>query len=230
MKHIIPISVVFVIVAITALILVKETNRSGDGTEPTVVQNALKTNTSAAKDPSQLTQTLITTAAKALVKVPNALPNNLGDAIVQEEGEEEAYYPESMNSFGSLNYQNVLQEYYGADILESFDFSDDNPQWRTLADSTIRTFASEALGKELSDNKVDHLRGVFTDFINRHLAEAFATVNGQPKTAEELDALKDKVLKEFDQIMKDELDADIRDFLSSLDPDVAQEILESLDS
>lgn len=237
MKHIIPISVAFVIVTIVALIAVKEFNRGDEvAQEPVVVKNSLKTNTQPAHN-SPLTQTLINAAAKALIKVPDALPNNLSEAMLPEEQEDEsyqqaepAYYPESMNSFGSMNYQNLLEEYYGADLIQSFDFSDNNPQWKSLADSTIKSFAKEALGKDLTDAKVDHLRSVFTEFINRNLAEAFAVVDGQPKTPEELNALKDQALREFDQIMQQELETDIRDFLSALDPEIAEEILQSIDS
>lgn len=236
MKHIIPISVAFVIITVVALIAVKEFNRGDEvAREPVVVKNSLKTNTQPAHN-SPLTQTLINAAAKALIKVPDALPNNLSDAMLPEEeddsarADEEIYYPNSMNSFGSMNYQSLLEEYYGADLIQSFDFSDNNPQWKSLADSTIKSFAKEALGKDLDDGKVDHLRGVFTEFINRNLSEAFAVVDGQPKSPEELNALKDRALREFDVIMKSELDTDIRDFISSLDPEIAEEILHSIDS
>jgi len=250
MKNVIPAAVVFIIVAILALILVKEGKR---GNSP---QTATTTETSS----NYPKATIVTVSQDSRFgeeagfeqsdnDSTNALNNEdviskrlvsllgevlggkgLGSSLDGDPDEPQEYYPESLKSIGSVGVDTVIEGFYGENLIAQFEFTDDNPQWRSIADASITSFASEALGRDLSVDTVNHLRGVLAGFVERNIAEVFNTDNGQAKSGPELEAQLKKAIKEANQVLNLELNSDLRDLSEYFSDEVYNEIVRAIET
>ena len=250
MKNVIPAAVVFIIVAILALIFVKEGKR---GNSP---QTATTTETSSnypkativtvsqdsrfgeeagfEQDDNHSTNALNNedVISKRLVSLLGEVlgGKGLGFSLDDDSDEQEEYYPESLKSIGSVGVDTVIEGFYGENLIAQFEFTDDNPQWRSIADASITSFASEALGRDLSVDTVNHLRGVLAGFVERNIAEVFNTDNGQAKSGPELEAQLIKAIKEANQVLNLELNSDLRDLSEYFSDEVYNEIVRAIET
>lgn len=231
MDKLIPISVAVIILAVSALIVVKETNKHST---PTVAaQNTpapQKKSTTPFKPTYQaepiVQQDLSMNTTKTVAKESSEIDKDQ----IKEEFEDQ--YTQDYNDIRSQIDDASYQEYkdyvasnYQDNIALTYRFTQENEQWNTVVDNTLNTIARKSLNMDLTDNQLSRLRSGINQFLNNRVMDVIQNPDNVPQTPAQMQQFGHEAKEEVDILLQSELGIGIEEIIGNMNPELVNQIM-----
>lgn len=230
MDKIIPISVAVIILAVSALIVVKEVNKRSDPvvTAQTAPQPLKKSST-----PFKPTnQTDYTVQQESPTKPSKQLTKDSSDMDQQAEEQYEDRYSEDYQDFSSQVDEATLEAYrdYVTNNLEenialTHRFTQESEQWNTIVDTALNTLARSTLNGDLSEYQLTRLRSGINQFLNTRIMDVIQNPDKVPQTPAQMQQFGQEAKEEVDYLLQSELGITVDDLIKNMDPELINQMM-----